>query len=165
MSNITLWTRRDPFTEFDAMIRRAFGPAAFVPRASTSTSTERAFTPAAELARDGDDAVLRLELPGLDAEKDVSVEIADHRLVVSGERRDERSADGEHERMREVRYGSFRRSFALPAHVTADSITASYDAGVLTVTVAGAYAANPARRITITPGRGSSKAETATIES
>ncbi len=51
--------------------------------------------------------------------------------------------------MREVRYGSFRRSFKLPAHVTGDAISASYDAGVLTVRVAGAHKGAEAQRIAI----------------
>jgi HSP20 family protein len=148
MSNITLWTRRNPFAEFDALVRRAFTPAG----AARVAGPARAFTPAADLVREGDDAVVRLELPGLDAEKDVAVEIKDNRLVVSGERRDERSEEGDRGRFREVRYGSFRRTFTLPAHVTADAVTASYDAGVLTVKVAGAYTGSEATRIAGTSG-------------
>lgn len=45
--------------------------------------------------------------------------------------------------------GSFRRSFALPAHVTKDDISASYDPGVLTVQVSGAYAESHGQRIAI----------------
>ena len=144
MSNITLWTRRDPFAEFDALARRAFTPAG----AARLAGPARAFTPAADLVREGDDAVVRLELPGLDAEKDVAVEIKDNRLVVSGER----SEEGDRGRFREVRYGSFRRTFTLPTHVTADAVTASYDAGVLTVKVAGAYTVSEATRIAVTSG-------------
>jgi HSP20 family molecular chaperone IbpA len=48
-----------------------------------------------------------------------------------------------------LRYGSFRRSFNVPAHVTSDAISASYDAGVLTVRVAGAYKGAEAQRIAI----------------
>lgn len=139
MSTLTLWSRRDPFAEFDAVVRRAFNPAA-------------GFTPSAEIARDGEDAVVRLELPGIDVEKDVTVEIKDNALVVRGERRDERAEEREGRSLREVRYGSFRRSFGLPAHVTADAVAATYEAGVLTVRVAGAYADSAARRIPVTAG-------------
>ena len=136
MSTLSLWTRRDPFAEFDALFRAAREP--------------RGFVPAAEVERDGDDAVVRLELPGLDAERDVTVEIDRGRLVVRGERRDERTEERAGRSVREVRYGSFRRSFGLPAHVTADAVTASYDAGVLTVRVSGAHAGSDARRIPVT---------------
>jgi HSP20 family protein len=135
MTNPSLWTGRDPFAELDALFRSA-GP--------------RGFVPAAEVERDGDDAVVRLELPGLDAERDVTVEIDGGRLVVRGERRDERTEERSGRTLREVRYGSFRRSFGLPAHVTADAVTASYDAGVLTVRVAGAHTGSGARRIPVT---------------
>jgi len=144
MSNLSLWTRRDPFAEFDALVRNAFGPAT----ATRSTG----FVPAAEITRDGDDAVVRVELPGLDVANDVTVEVDRGRLVVRGERRDERGEERGGRSLREVRYGSFRRSFDLPAHVNAEAISASYDAGVLDVRVTGAYAGSQARRITITPG-------------
>jgi len=139
MSTLSLWTRRDPFAEFDALVKHAFGP----------TVRTSGFTPAAEIDRDGDDAVVRLELPGLDVAKDVVVEIERGRLVVRGERRDERAEEKDGRTLREVRYGSFRRSFGLPAHVTSEAITADYDAGVLTVRVAGAYAGREAQRIEI----------------
>lgn len=142
MSTLTLWSTpfRSPLSEFDALVRRAFlAPA----------PQERTFTPATEIVRDGDDAVLRLELPGLDVSKDVEIEVADGRLVVRGERRDESTSEDGVVRFREVRYGSFRRSFTLPSTVSADAVSASYDAGILTVRVAGAYAASQVRRIEI----------------
>lgn len=55
-------------------------------------------------------------------------------------------------RLREVRYGSFRRTFGLPAQVTAEALTASYDAGVLTVRVKDAFAGTAAKRIEVAAG-------------
>ncbi|GAA5195943.1 Hsp20/alpha crystallin family protein [Rugosimonospora acidiphila] len=147
MSTLSLWARRDPFAEFDALVRNAFGPVATWPARRTT-----AFTPAAEVSRDGDDAVVRVELPGLDPTNDVTVELDRGRLVIRGERRDERTEEQDGRGLREVRYGSFQRSFDLPAHVAADAISASYDAGVLSIRVAGAYAGNQAQRITIASG-------------
>ncbi len=149
MSTLSLWTRRDPFAGFDALVREVFGPVATRPTG---------FVPAAEVTRDGQDAVVRVELPGLDAANDVTVEVDRGRLVVRGERRDERTGEEDGRSLREVRYGSFRRSFALPAHVTAEAISASYDAGVLSVRVAGAYAGTESRRIAVTTGTASTPA-------
>ena len=157
--SITLWTRRDPFAEFDALVRRSFGPVATRPAATRPADSGPAetratsFTPAAEVTRDGDDAVVRLEVPGVDVENDVTVEVVEGRLVVSGERKDERTEEHTGRRFSEVRYGSFRRAFRLPAHVAADAVSATYDAGVLSVRVAGAYAAPQrpeGRRIAVT---------------
>jgi len=110
------------------------------------------FTPAAEIVRDGTDAVVKVEVPGLDVAKDVKVEVDRGRLVVSGERRDERSEEQNGRRLREVRYGAFRRSFRLPEGVTAEAVSASYDAGVLSIRVAGAYAGAEAHKVEITTG-------------
>jgi len=142
MKTVSLWTRRDPFVEFDALVRNAFGP--------TALTRQPGFTPAAEVVKDGSDAVVRLELPGVDVAADVTVELDRGRLVVRGERKDERAEDTDGRTLREVRYGAFRRSFAVPAHVTADAISATYDAGVLSVRVAGAYAGSQAQRIAVT---------------
>ena len=140
MSNVTLWAR--PTWNADRWVRDFFGPAA-------ADDWFKGFRPAAEIAKDGDDAVVRVELPGVDVEKDVNVEVDKGQLVIHGERRDERTEDQEGRTLSEVRYGSFRRSFRLPAHVTGEAISASYDAGVLTVRVAGAYKGSAAQRIAI----------------
>ncbi len=132
MSQMTLWAR--PTWEIDRWVKQG---------------VFNGFSPAAEVVKDGDDAVVRLELPGVDAAKDVNVEVDKGQLVIRGERRDEHSEEKDGRTLSEVRYGSFRRSFKLPAHVTSDAISASYDAGVLTVRVAGAHKGAEAQRIAI----------------
>jgi HSP20 family protein len=140
MSNVTLWAR--PAWDIDRWVRDYFSPA-------TANDWFKGFSPAAEIAKDGDDAVVRVELPGVDVEKDVNVEVDRGQLVIRGERRDEHSEEKDGRTLSEVRYGSFRRSFKLPAHVTSDAISASYDAGVLTVRVPGAHKGAEAQRIAI----------------
>jgi HSP20 family molecular chaperone IbpA len=145
LSTLTLWRARNPFAEFDALMRRAFdGTVPARPMRSGG------FVPAADIARDGDDAVVTIELPGVDVEKDVTVEIDRNRLIVRGERHDERTEQRDGVSLREVHYGSFRRSFGLPAHVEADALEASYDAGMLTVRIHGAYTGRQARQIPVT---------------
>src|SRR5690349_24640106 len=96
MSSLTLWS--SPLADFDTVVRRTFGPSAF-----GSVRRTFGFTPAAEVTRDGSDAVLRLELPGVDVSKDVVDAVVNGQLVVRGERRDER-ASAEHGRtLREAR--------------------------------------------------------------
>jgi HSP20 family protein len=145
MSNLALWSR--PARDTDRWLRDFFGPAATADWYKPVTS---GFNPAAEIVKDGDDAVVRLELPRVDVEKDVNVEVDKGRLVVHGEHRDEYAEETDGRTLGEIRYGSFRRSFQLPAHVTGEAIKASYDAGVLTVRVTGAYAGTQAQRIAIT---------------
>jgi HSP20 family protein len=134
---LTFWGPRSPFAPFGAEFRRFATPS----RAAESAW----YVPAADVVRDGDDAVVRLELPGVDVASDVTVEVVGHRLVVRGERRDEHTGEG----VRETRHGSFRRSFSLPAYVGPEAVSASYDAGVLSVRVTGVHAEPESRQITI----------------
>ena len=84
MSNVTPWAR--PTWNTDRWVQDFFGPAA-------ADDWFKGFRPAAEIAKDGDDAVVRVELPGVDVEKDVNVEVDKGRLVIHGERRDEHTEE------------------------------------------------------------------------
>ena len=88
MSNLALWSR--PAWDADRWVRDFFGPAATADWFKPVTS---GFSPAAEIVKDGDDAVVRLELPGVDVEKDVNVEVDKGRLVIHGEHRDEHAEE------------------------------------------------------------------------
>ncbi|EFV12236.1 Hsp20/alpha crystallin family protein [Segniliparus rugosus] len=145
MNNLNVWTRRSPFAEFDTLVKSAFGPAESWPEAT-------AFSPAAEIARDGDDALVRIDLPGVDVENDVTVEVQNGQLVVRGERKAPAHEGPKGQVVREVRYGSFRRVFKLPAQVAPEAISANYDAGVLTVRVAGVHKSAEPQRISVTKG-------------
>ena len=167
MARMMLTTLRDPFADFEAVVRRAF-PA--VERQWSLPTVTRAFSPAAEIVREGEDALIRVELPGIDPTKDVTIEVEGGGLVIRGERRDERSEQAEGRTLRELRYGSFRRSFALPETVGADKVSATYDAGVLTVRVAGAHGTAAPQRIAVQVvpaaiSTASAPAETITSES
>ncbi|MGD9621724.1 MAG: Hsp20/alpha crystallin family protein [Mycolicibacterium sp.] len=148
MSKLTLWSQ--PAWNTDRWVRDFFGPAT----ASDWGAGINGISPAVEVARDGDDAVIRVDLPGVDPEADVQVEVDHGRLVIRGERRDQHVTESTDENgavrtHSEVRYGSFRRSFGLPAHVNGEAISASYQAGVLTVRVSGAHKGAEAQRIAI----------------
>ncbi|ACY98354.1 MULTISPECIES: Hsp20/alpha crystallin family protein [Thermomonospora] len=80
---------------------------------------------------EGDDYIVRAELPGVDPDKDIEITVSDDALHIRAERQEE-YREG---RRSEFRYGSFSRTLPLPKGVNADSVKASYDKGVLTVTV------------------------------
>ncbi|WP_402469985.1 Hsp20/alpha crystallin family protein [Isoptericola aurantiacus] len=128
----------------DAWLRDLWTPRATAPQRPQSSS------PAADVYRDGEDLVARLDLPGIDPAQDVTVEVEGRKLVVTGERKDQRDAEAEGRRVSEVRFGAFRRVVTLPRSVDGDAVTASYDAGVLTVTVAGVFAGTTPQRIEVT---------------
>jgi HSP20 family protein len=137
----TLW---DPFStlarldqDFDELVRRSWGTPAARTATPGTTRTTAGYVPAIEMRAEGADVVITFELPGVDVERDVDIEVAEGRLTVSGQRRDrseERDESGK-VLVRELRYGSFRREFALPEGVTAEHVDASYDRGLLEVRV------------------------------
>jgi HSP20 family protein len=106
--------------EFDALVRRAF---------AAPLGMGRPFVPAADVRTEGTAIVITMELPGIDPGSTVDVQLDGHRLVVSGHRRTARTG------FRGIRSGSFHRTFPLPGGVTAEQVTAEYDAGVLTVRI------------------------------
>lgn len=72
------------------------------------------------------------ELPGMD-ENDVDVSVADGVLHLKGEKKQESEEKDENHYVSERRFGSFQRSFRLPADVDAEKIEAGFKNGVLTV--------------------------------
>jgi HSP20 family protein len=90
--------------------------------------------------------VLRAELPGLDPEKDVKVTTTGGMLTVHAERQEETKGVNRSE----FRYGSMHRSVRLPAGADEEHITATYDKGILEVTVPLTAAPPTGRTITVT---------------
>jgi len=83
-----------------------------------------------DFVRDGS-YVIRAELPGLDPDKDLEVQVEGGVLTINAERR----AEFTDSRRSEFHYGSFSRSVALPAGADEKHIEAIYGRGILEVTV------------------------------
>ena len=121
----------------------------------------RRFAPATDLIESDSHYILRADLPGL-SEDDVNVELDGNVLTVSGERRSS-SEDRKAGYYRVERsYGSFRRAVRLPEGVDAEAINATFDKGVLEITVPKPEAAKP-HKVQITVG-GSSAGDTPVVE-
>ncbi|WP_373198534.1 Hsp20/alpha crystallin family protein [Mycobacterium marinum] len=91
----------------------------------------------------GDRYELRAEIPGVDPEKDIEITVLDGQLTIKAERSEKKEFNGRSE----FCYGSFIRTVPLPAGVTEDGIEASYDKGILTVSVPVAEAKPAERRV------------------
>ncbi|MFE6508776.1 Hsp20/alpha crystallin family protein [Nocardioides sp. NPDC057767] len=75
--------------------------------------------------------VVRAEMPGVDPDKDIQIDVVGDLMTIRGERREE-----EHDRnRRELHYGSFERTLALPGGAKAEEVRATYTNGVLEVRV------------------------------
>jgi HSP20 family protein len=85
--------------------------------------------------RDGDELVIRAELPGIDPDKDVELTVSEGMLHIHAERREEEHTEKKGYRRRELHYGSFARSLPLPTGVKESDIHATYKDGILEVRV------------------------------
>ena len=142
--------RRDPFEELDFFSSwNPFREIGFAPGRWArlfgdpgSLPARGRFAPSVDIGEDEGRYVVTVELPGSKKE-DITVEMKDQVLTIRGEKRNEREEKKEHSRWIERSYGSFSRSFALPANAVADRIKAEFRDGVLTVEVPKAEEAKP----------------------
>ena len=137
----------EPFSrEIDRMFDAFFGQ---------NEHQARRWVPPVDLVEAEDHFVLKADLPGL-TEGDVSIEVQDGSLTISGERKSQHEG---HERgwyRIERAFGSFNRSLTLPDGVDADRIEASFSHGVLEVRIPKPEQRKP-RRIEISTGNGNGR--------
>ena len=92
------------------------------------------WSPSVDISETKDSLVVKADLPGLEA-KDVNVSIAGDVLTIKGQKKAEEEEKDEHYHCVERYSGSFQRVFQLPSGVKADQIEATFDKGVLKVTL------------------------------
>jgi HSP20 family protein len=100
------------------------------------------WSPAVEGRIEDGTYVIQVALPGVDP-KDVQVSLMDDVLTVKGERKADHDTTGKDYFVREVAYGTFQRSFNLPAGVDASQVKAKHVNGMLEVRVPAPQAATP----------------------
>jgi HSP20 family protein len=94
----------------------------------------RRWMPAMDLVETDDRYVLSADLPGL-TEDDLTIEFEDRTLTVSGERKAAHEAQQDGSPRVERAYGAFSRSLTLPQGIDPEAVTASFDRGVLEVSI------------------------------
>lgn len=129
-------------------MNRLFG-AAFDSQTGASNGSRR-WIPAMDLVEEDDHFVLSADLPGVE-ENAVNLELQDNVLTISGERRSEHEERTDGYQRIERAYGSFSRSLTLPEGINPDGINASFNNGVLKVTVPKPEERKP-RRVSINVG-------------
>ena len=118
--------------------------------APANGGTMRRWMPAMDVVETDDHFVLRADLPGM-SEEDVSIELEDTTLTVTGERKAEHEAKGEGYYRVERAFGAFSRTLTLPQGIDPEAVTASFDRGVLEIRVPKPEERKP-RRISIGGG-------------
>ncbi len=135
-----------PFGEMEDLGQRLqdfFGRRAFLPSAWRHFPAEAmVWSPAIDVIEREDKFVVKVELPGV-KEEDVDVSVAGDMLTISGEKEAESEVKKKGYYYTESSYGSFSRTVAIPSTVDASKIEASYEKGVLEITLPKAAEVKP----------------------
>jgi HSP20 family protein len=127
--------------EVDDIFRRAFG----MTRGETAKGI---FSPIMNAFVKGDSYCVEAEIPGVD-KNDLEVSVDGNMLTIRGERKMSREEKEEDYIIRESDYGSFMRRLTMPEGVKTENVHASYDNGVLKITIPMEKKAIKGRKIEI----------------
>jgi len=114
----------------------------FFERGTRQSEDGGVWMPATDIQETKDDVVVSVELPGMKKDE-IKVTVQDNILTIRGEKKQEKEEKDTNYHRIERNYGSFTRSFSLPAAVKADKISATYEAGVLRVVLPKAEEVKP----------------------
>ncbi len=145
--------RWEPLRELSSLqneMNRLFGTVFDTPVRGGNGGTMRRWMPAMDLLETADHFVMRADLPGM-TQDDVTIELEESTLTVSGERKAEHEERQEGFYRVERAFGRFSRSLTLPKGVDPEAVSASFDNGVLEVRIPKPEERKP-RRISITVG-------------
>ena len=124
----------DPFREVRGLqdeVNRLFSNA--FPRGGEEMTNGNWF-PKVDIFENSDHLVLEAELPGMNRD-DFELSFENNTLTLKGERKFEKKSEGDNYHRVERSYGTFTRSFTLPATITAEGASAEFNNGVLRVSL------------------------------
>ena len=129
MANLIPWRGRREVDRFRGEIDRMFDD--FFTRTPFGRSFEGGdWMPAIDMSETGKEIIVHAEVPGMEA-KDIDISLNGRVLTIKGERKQEHEEKDKNYHRIERKYGSFSRSFELPADVDANNVNAAYKNGVL----------------------------------
>jgi HSP20 family protein len=114
--------------EIDNLYKRFLG------EGSLAETFGEGWAPSVDVSETEEGYFIKAEIPGLEA-GDIDVSILGDRLTIKGEKKKEEEKSGEHFHSVERYYGSFQRSFTLPSTAQIDKTEASFEKGVLKISI------------------------------
>ncbi len=134
--NLINWS---PFQDTDGIFDRYFNLRDRLPAADASSSGAFNWKPVVDISETPKHYLIKVELPEVEKE-DVDVTVDNGMLTISGERQYENDEEDETRHRIERMYGRFSRTFALPADIDEQAISARTRNGLLKVRIPKAEA-------------------------
>jgi HSP20 family protein len=132
--SIARWDPFDELNRIDDRMNRMFRRAWRTWPGEQDFLTTSEFAPAADIYEDENKLIYKMEIPGIKQE-DLDVRLDGNTLTVSGERKFEQEEKRENFRRVERQYGSFFRSFELPASADREKVDANFENGLLRIEI------------------------------
>lgn len=134
--------KHDPFHEIERFFDEEFPSFGFIP------AVKRSMEPAMDVYQTDKDLVVELQVPKIDP-KDIKVTVEDGVLKVEGGQVQESEEKDKEYFRREIRRGHFARIMSLPVPVKEDEAKASFEHGVLKITLPKTAPASRAKAIEV----------------
>ena len=145
MTRITKYRPLSPWSAFPGDLERFFDRAfPALLEEENGTTESNVWAPRMDFSETDTEYMMSMDLPGVD-KKHVNVQVDNHQLMVTGERKEERKEGKRDFHRIERKYGRFYRALALPQNAMAENAKADFKDGVLTVTVPKAEVSKPRR--------------------
>lgn len=142
MATLTRNSAGSPATTFERRISRLFNDALGDLDWQFRDSAGAAWVPPVDIFEEPNAIRIMLEVPGVSPD-DVKISLENNVLTINGTKQQATEQRTERVHRDERVYGAFERSFTLPATVDANAIKATYEHGVLTVTLPKVEKARP----------------------
>ncbi len=117
---------------FNTNISRVFDD--FFPEQAPARRMADAWKPAVDIRETETSTLISADLPGVKKEE-ISINVEENTLILSGERKDELEVDKDKYYRKERYFGKFKREFSLPASINHEKINADFKDGVLTIEI------------------------------
>lgn len=153
MTNMVRW---DPFSELRTTMDRLFDEGFSRPWRFLPVQEQQEWAFPVEVSESENEVEVKAALPGIDP-KEVDISIANDVLTIRADHREESEEKKKDYYRREIRYGTYHRSLALPVAVDADKANAEFTNGLLHIRMPKAEALRP-KQIKVT-GNGSQAIE------
>jgi HSP20 family protein len=144
----------NPLMSLNRDINRLFDdllqPSALPTMADSAVATAL-ITPQINVSETDTEIRITAELPGVDLDN-LEVDVMDDMLVIRGEKALGRSDEDENYHFVECAYGSFQRTVQLPFAADPDQVQASFENGVLSITVPKSEQQQRTHRVDVQPG-------------